>query len=66
VMAYQPRLKKEKLSLKSKGILEERVQTLHREQIAKYKTKWKGLDEEEATWELESFLRKHLNMPSLC
>jgi hypothetical protein len=48
--------KEGKLILESKGILEEQVQTLLREKIAKYKMKWKGLDEEEATWEVEAFM----------
>ena len=53
------------LVLEPKCILKVKTRTLHSKSINEYLVKWKNLPEDEATWENEDFLSKHLSLPIL-
>jgi hypothetical protein len=54
-----------RLILLLEGILEVRTKFLHYRIINDYIIKWKNLPEDEATWEDEEFISKHLYLPML-
>jgi hypothetical protein len=54
-----------RLILIHKGILEVRTKFLRSRRINEYLIKWKNLPEDEATWEDEEFISKHLSLPML-
>ena len=54
-----------RLVLEPKCILKVKTRTLHFKLVNEYLGKWKSLPEDEATWENEDFLSKHLSLPIL-
>jgi hypothetical protein len=49
-----------KIILEPKAILETKIKQLRNQAINEYLIKWKNLPVEEATWEDELFMKKHL------